>query len=86
MMALVPVVGEPLQRLVVGGSEYGHHTLTRFFALHAGVLPGLLADISGDARRPVPPARSDGPRAEPAAGHHVLARTGAARRGARAWP
>jgi ubiquinol-cytochrome c reductase cytochrome b subunit len=42
MMALVPVVGEPLQRLVVGGSEYGHHTLTRFFAMHAGVLPGLL--------------------------------------------
>jgi ubiquinol-cytochrome c reductase cytochrome b subunit len=42
MLALVPVVGEPLQRLVVGGDEYGHHTLTRFFALHAGVLPGLL--------------------------------------------
>jgi ubiquinol-cytochrome c reductase cytochrome b subunit len=42
MMALVPVVGEPLQRLVVGGTEYGHHTLTRFFALHAGVLPALL--------------------------------------------
>ena len=42
MLALVPLVGEPLQRLVVGGSEYGHHTLTRFFALHAGVLPGLL--------------------------------------------
>jgi ubiquinol-cytochrome c reductase cytochrome b subunit len=41
-MALVPVVGEPLQRLVVGGPDYGHHTLTRFFALHAGVLPGLL--------------------------------------------
>ena len=31
-----------LQKLVVGGSEYGHHTLTRFFALHAGVLPALL--------------------------------------------
>jgi len=42
MMALVPVIGETLQRLVVGGSQYGHHTLTRFFALHAGVLPGLL--------------------------------------------
>ena len=42
MIALVPVVGEPLQRLVVGGSDYGHHTLTRFFALHAGVLPALL--------------------------------------------
>lgn len=42
MLALLPVVGEPLQRLAVGGSQYGHHTLTRFFALHAGVLPGLL--------------------------------------------
>ena len=42
MLALVPLVGEPLQQLVVGGSEYGHHTLTRFFALHAGVLPVLL--------------------------------------------
>jgi ubiquinol-cytochrome c reductase cytochrome b subunit len=42
MMALVPVVGEPLQKIVVGGTEYGHHTLTRFFALHAGVLPALL--------------------------------------------
>jgi ubiquinol-cytochrome c reductase cytochrome b subunit len=28
--------------LVVGGADYGHHTLTRFFAVHAGVLPGLL--------------------------------------------
>ncbi len=40
--SIVPVVGEQLQRLVVGGPEYGHHTLTRFFALHAGVLPGSL--------------------------------------------
>jgi ubiquinol-cytochrome c reductase cytochrome b subunit len=31
-----------LPLLVVGGADYGHHTLTRFFALHAGVLPGLL--------------------------------------------
>jgi ubiquinol-cytochrome c reductase cytochrome b subunit len=42
MMGLVPVFGESLQRIIVGGSEYGHHTLTRFFALHAGVLPALL--------------------------------------------
>jgi ubiquinol-cytochrome c reductase cytochrome b subunit len=42
MIALVPMVGGTLQRLVVGG-DYGHHTLTRFFALHAGVLPSLLA-------------------------------------------
>jgi ubiquinol-cytochrome c reductase cytochrome b subunit len=43
MISLVPVVGETLQRVVVGGGDYGHHTLTRFFALHAGVLPTLLA-------------------------------------------
>jgi ubiquinol-cytochrome c reductase cytochrome b subunit len=42
MLALVPIVGEKLQHIVVGGSDYGHHTLTRFFALHAGVLPTLL--------------------------------------------
>lgn len=42
IMGTVPVLGPYLQRLVVGGTEYGHHTLTRFFALHAGVLPGLL--------------------------------------------
>lgn len=38
----VPVVGDSLQRLVVGDANYGHHTLTRFFALHAGILPALL--------------------------------------------
>jgi ubiquinol-cytochrome c reductase cytochrome b subunit len=43
MMALVPLVGPSLQQLLVGGADYGHHTLTRFFALHAGVLPGLLS-------------------------------------------
>jgi ubiquinol-cytochrome c reductase cytochrome b subunit len=42
MLALVPVFGKPLQRLLIGGSDYGHQTLTRFFALHAGVLPALL--------------------------------------------
>ncbi|MBG86700.1 MAG: menaquinol-cytochrome C reductase [Verrucomicrobiales bacterium] len=46
LMGLVPWVGDDLQRLVVGGSDYGHHTLTRFFALHAGVLPmGIIALI-----------------------------------------
>ncbi|MBI3837697.1 MAG: cytochrome b N-terminal domain-containing protein [Planctomycetia bacterium] len=42
LLSVVPVVGPQLQQLVVGGSDYGHHTLTRFFALHAGLLPGLL--------------------------------------------
>ncbi len=37
-----PVVGAEVQKLAAGGSAYGHHTLTRFFALHAGLLPGLL--------------------------------------------
>src|SRR5687768_1016960 len=42
ILASIPVVGSSLQRLVVGGPEYGHHTLTRFFALHAGLLPFLM--------------------------------------------
>jgi len=42
LSAIVPGVGPSIQRLIVGGSTYGHHTLTRFFAMHAGVLPGLL--------------------------------------------
>ena len=42
LATLVPVVGKEMQQLAVGGNEYGHHTLTRFFALHAGVLPALL--------------------------------------------
>lgn len=42
LSSLAPGVGPEVKTLAVGGSEYGHHTLTRFFALHAGVLPGLL--------------------------------------------
>jgi len=41
--SMTPVVGPSLQQLLVGGSEYGHHTLTRFFVLHAGVLPAGVA-------------------------------------------
>src|SRR5579872_3481194 len=39
---ITPLVGEQVQALAVGGASYGHHTLTRFFALHAGLLPALL--------------------------------------------
>jgi ubiquinol-cytochrome c reductase cytochrome b subunit len=42
IMGATPVVGPQLQELAQGGSAYGHHTLTRFFAMHAGILPGLL--------------------------------------------
>ncbi len=42
LLGVVPVVGPALQRVIVGGPDYGHHTLTRFFALHAGLLPMLM--------------------------------------------
>jgi ubiquinol-cytochrome c reductase cytochrome b subunit len=37
-----PVVGTEVQKMAIGGDVYGHLTLTRFFALHAGLLPALL--------------------------------------------
>src|SRR5262249_9112161 len=37
-----PVLGPYLQKVVVGGSDYGNQTLTRFYGLHVGVLPALL--------------------------------------------
>src|SRR5215213_6525517 len=40
--AITPLAGPMIQKMIVGGSDYGHHTLTRFFALHAGVLPASI--------------------------------------------
>ena len=37
---ITPMIGPAVERLVVGANDYGHHTLTRFFALHAGIIPG----------------------------------------------
>jgi ubiquinol-cytochrome c reductase cytochrome b subunit len=42
LAGLVPLVGPAVQQLVVGGPDYGHHTLTRFLAIHAGFLPATL--------------------------------------------
>lgn len=42
IMSATPVVGAEVQTLAQGGNDYGHHTLTRFFAMHAGILPALL--------------------------------------------
>jgi len=39
----IPLVGPAMQTLIVGGSEYGQATLTRFYVLHVGVLPAALA-------------------------------------------
>lgn len=47
LIGVVPIIGEPLQHIVIGGADYGHHTLTRFFALHAGVLPALTVLLIG---------------------------------------
>jgi len=37
-----PVLGKAIQQVLQGGAEYGSLTLTRFYALHVGVLPALL--------------------------------------------
>jgi ubiquinol-cytochrome c reductase cytochrome b subunit len=35
----IPVFGDDIKQLAVGGPDYGNHTLTRFYALHVGILP-----------------------------------------------
>jgi quinol-cytochrome oxidoreductase complex cytochrome b subunit/mono/diheme cytochrome c family protein len=35
----LPGIGSFVKRVLVGGPEYGNHTLTRFYALHVGILP-----------------------------------------------
>jgi ubiquinol-cytochrome c reductase cytochrome b subunit len=41
IMGGAPVVGPYLQKVVVGGGDYGNQTLTRFYGLHVGLLPAL---------------------------------------------
>jgi ubiquinol-cytochrome c reductase cytochrome b subunit len=41
IMGGAPGVGPYLQKIVVGGGDYGNQTLTRFYGLHVGILPGL---------------------------------------------
>jgi len=38
----LPGAGAWLQKIIVGGPAYGHHTLTRFYALHVGIMPALI--------------------------------------------
>ena len=42
IMGAAPVAGPYLQKIVVGGPDYGNQTVTRFYGLHVGVLPTLL--------------------------------------------
>ncbi|MDB5351885.1 MAG: cytochrome b subunit of the bc complex [Planctomycetota bacterium] len=37
-----PGIGPAIEKVVVGGDDYGNQTLTRFYGLHVGVLPALL--------------------------------------------
>ncbi len=42
IMGGAPYVGPYLQKILVGGPDYGNQTVTRFYGLHVGVLPTLL--------------------------------------------
>jgi ubiquinol-cytochrome c reductase cytochrome b subunit len=65
IMGTLPLVGEQVQQLAVGGAEYGNATLTRFYTLHVVVLPlALLALLAAHLylfRRHgvTPPVRAD---------------------------
>ncbi|MCC7534673.1 MAG: cytochrome bc complex cytochrome b subunit, partial [Deltaproteobacteria bacterium] len=67
----IPLVGGAIQTLLQGGPEYGHATLTRFFALHVAILPGalfalLFLHVALFRRHGVtPPAGADRSRIEP---------------------
>ena len=45
--ASVPLVGEPMRRMLLGGEAYNAGTLSRFFVIHAAVLPVLLTLLVG---------------------------------------
>jgi len=45
--ASVPVVGDPMRNLLLGGEAYNNRTLSRFFILHAAVLPVLMVMLIG---------------------------------------
>ncbi len=76
---LLPGIGRPLFRLVVGGPEFGHLTLTRFFAMHVACFAGSfvllvaahvwLAWRALPDRRRLDRRRGDGCRRWPAGAH-----------------
>jgi ubiquinol-cytochrome c reductase cytochrome b subunit len=47
LVAFTPLIGPALQKVLIGGSDFGHHTLTRFFAFHAGLFPALVVLLVG---------------------------------------
>jgi ubiquinol-cytochrome c reductase cytochrome b subunit len=47
IISRVPVIGGPLVNLMLGGPIIGGNTLSRFFALHVFVIPGILLAMVG---------------------------------------
>jgi len=45
ILAITPGAGAALERLALGGSDYGQLTLTRFYAIHVLVLPAALVGL-----------------------------------------
>ncbi len=45
-LTLIPGIGGGLYRLAAGGPTFGHFTLTRFFALHAGLFTAVFAGLA----------------------------------------
>jgi ubiquinol-cytochrome c reductase cytochrome b subunit len=44
-VGLTPGTGPAVQKLAMGGADLGSYTLTRFFAIHAGLLPAALVAL-----------------------------------------
>ena len=77
IMGGAPVIGPYLPEVLVGGTDYGNQTVTRFYGLHVAILPTLLvlclvAHIVLSRRHGITPP----PRRRAVAGGQVLARTG----------
>jgi ubiquinol-cytochrome c reductase cytochrome b subunit len=45
-LTLIPGIGGDLYKLAAGGPTFGHFTLTRFFALHAGLFTAVFAGLA----------------------------------------
>jgi quinol-cytochrome oxidoreductase complex cytochrome b subunit len=45
LLDYVPVIGEPLSRLILGGPEVSGATLTNFYGLHVAVIPLIMMGI-----------------------------------------
>ena len=42
LLSYIPLAGEPIRKILLGGGEVGQPTLTNFFNLHTGVIPLMI--------------------------------------------